>query len=126
MHCVMQMRDKGLKPTTCNCRLRAINAYLRWSGPPLKAPKLKEEQRVLPMVTPADIQKMMAWRPKGFCAHRLRCLVLTLADTGCRIGEATALRWPDVDFGNLLIRLQGKGRKDRAVPFSFELRRHLW
>jgi integrase/recombinase XerD len=49
-----------------------------------------------------------------------------LADTGCRLGEASELRWSDVDFDNLLLKLHGKGAKDRLVPFSFELRRHLW
>jgi integrase len=38
-------------------------------------------------------------------------------------GKAISLCWPDVDFDNLLVRLQAKGRKDRGVPFSFELRR---
>jgi len=31
-----------------------------------------------------------------------------------------------VDFDNMLLKLHGKGAKDRLVPFSFELRRHLY
>lgn len=45
------MREKGLKATACNSMLRAINAYLRWSGSPLKVPSLKEPQMVLPTFT---------------------------------------------------------------------------
>jgi integrase/recombinase XerD len=41
-------------------------------------------------------------------------------------GGATGLRWPDVDFDNLLLKLHGKGAKDRLDPFSFELRCHLY
>jgi integrase len=62
----------------------------------------------------------------GFCPSRLHVLVLLLLDTGCRISEAIGLQWADVDFDNLLLKLHGKGAKDRLVPFSFELRRHLW
>jgi site-specific recombinase XerC len=40
---VMRMRQKGLKATGCNCRIRAVKAYLRWAGSPLKVPRLKEE-----------------------------------------------------------------------------------
>lgn len=69
---------------------------------------------------------MVRWKPRGFCQTRLHCLALTLADTGARIGEAIGLCWPDVDLDNLLLRLHGKGGKDRLVPFSLELRRHLW
>jgi integrase/recombinase XerD len=123
---VMRMRNAGLKPSSCNCHIRAVNAFLRWSGSPHKIPRLKEEQRILPTFSQADIQKMMTWRAKDFYEKRLQCLVLTLADTGARIGEAIELRWPDVDLDNLLIKLHGKGAKDRLVPFSFELRRHLF
>ena len=49
-----------------------------------------------------------------------------LLDTGCRITEALTLRVSDVDFDNLLLLLDGKGRKQRKVPFSFELRKALF
>lgn len=61
-----------------------------------------------------------------FCETRLHVFILTLIDTGCRSSEAMALRWSDVDFDNLLLKLHGKGAKDRLVPVSFELRRHLY
>jgi hypothetical protein len=38
---VLRMREKGLKATGCNSAIRAINAYLKWSGSPLKIPQLK-------------------------------------------------------------------------------------
>lgn len=122
----MRMRDRGLKAASCNCRIRAVNAFLKWSGSPLKVPRLKEPQLILPTFSLPDIQKIAAWKPKGFCAVRLHVFVLLLADIGCRSGEAMAAMWTDVDFDNLLIKLHGKGGKDRLVPFSLELRRHLW
>lgn len=123
---VMRMRAKGLKATSCNCVIRAVNSYLTWAAIPLKVPRLKEEQRILPTFTPEQIKKIAVWKPKGFCPSRLHVLVLLMVDTGCRIGEAIGVRWADVDFDNLLLKLHGKGAKDRLVPFSFELRRHLW
>jgi len=56
-------------------------------------------------------------------AYALAC---TLTDTGVRIDEALGLRRGDVDFDNLLLKVRGKGRKERLVPFSFELRRLLF
>jgi hypothetical protein len=50
----MRMRVKGLKPTTCNNRIRAVNAYLKWVGSPLRVHKLKEEQRILPTLAQAE------------------------------------------------------------------------
>jgi integrase/recombinase XerD len=52
-------------------------------------------------------------------------LVLLLFDLGCRISEALSLRLSDINFDDLLIRLSGKGRKQRIVPFSVVLRKAL-
>lgn len=133
---VMRMRAKGLTASSCNCHIRAVNSYLHWDSgvstkccaacSHLKVPRLKEEQRILPTFSTEDIKKLLKWKPKGFFPTRLHVLMLLLADTGCRSGEALTLRWADVDFDNMLLKLHGKGAKDRLVPFSFELRRHLY
>ena len=136
---VMRMREKGRKATGCNAALRAINAYLHWNsaGPEkkcgpgcqhLRVPYLKEPQLVLPTFTAAQIKLIVRWkpRPKNFCQRRLHLLTLLLLDTGCRISEALTLRIRDVDLENMLLTLDGKGRKQRIVPFSFELRKALF
>jgi integrase/recombinase XerD len=124
---VMRMREKGLKATGCNSAIRAINAYLKWSGFPHRVLYLKEDQRVLPTFTLPDIKKLLCYRPKptNFYQRRLYLLILVLLDTGCRIDEVLSLRSADCDLDNLLFTVTGKGRKQRKVPFSFELRRHL-
>jgi integrase/recombinase XerD len=123
---VIRMRDAGLKATSCNNRIRAVNSYLKWSGAPLHIPKLKEPSRVLPTFKPEDITTLASWRPRAFCERRLYVLLLTLADTGCRLSEALSLRWTDIDWDNLLLLVTGKGDKQRRVPFSYELRKHLF
>ncbi|MGD1025462.1 MAG: site-specific integrase [Candidatus Sulfotelmatobacter sp.] len=123
---VLRMREKGLKATGCNSAIRAINAYLKWTGSPLKIPQLKEPQLVLPTFTTQDIRLLLAWKPKGKYPRRLHLLILFLLDTGCRISEVLKLRVGDVDMENLLVTLDGKGRKQRVVPFSFELRKVIF
>jgi integrase/recombinase XerD len=123
---VMRMREKGLKPTGCNNRIRAVNAYLKWTGSPLRVLKLKEPQIVLPTFTTQQVSILVKHKPKGSCPRRLHLLAMILLDTGCRISEALDLRLSDCDFDNLLIVLNGKGRKQRRVPFSFELRKVLF
>jgi integrase/recombinase XerD len=134
---VMQMREAGLSAASCNNRSRAINAFLHWQSDPnggecgsgcrhLKIAKLKQEKQIPPTFTLDDIRKFWRWKPKTRCQKRLRVLILTLADTGCRITETLKLKWLDVDFDNLLLTIHGKGRKDRKVPFSLALRRELF
>jgi integrase/recombinase XerD len=123
---VMRMRERGLKPTGCNCRLRAIKAYVRWAGLNTTVPKLKEPQGELPTFDEKDITRLMKWRPKSIPQQRLHLLISFLVDIGARIDEALSLRWTEVDLDNLLVLLHGKGAKDRRVPMSLELRKRLF
>ncbi|HLJ86371.1 MAG TPA: tyrosine-type recombinase/integrase [Candidatus Angelobacter sp.] len=134
---IMRMRQKGLKATGCNCAIRAINAYLHWSsasaetkcGPGcthLRLTKVKEPECVLQTFTASQVKSLVNWKPKAKCHRRLHLLTLLLLDTGCRISEALTIRVRDIDMDNLLITLDGKGRKQRIVPFSFELRKALF
>jgi integrase/recombinase XerC len=49
---------------------------------------------------------------------RDRAMLEMLYATGVRVAELTTLNLPDVDFGNQLIRVTGKRRKQRIVPFG--------
>ena len=123
---VVRMRESGLKATSCNCRLRAIKAYVRWAGLETAIPRLKEPQQELPTFDSKSIDRLMKWRPRSTPQHRLHLLISVLLDIGARIDEVLSLRWVDVDFDNLLVLVHGKGRKDRRVPMSLELRKRLF
>jgi len=134
---VLRMREKGLKPTGCNSVIQALNSYTHWvnvgsdskCGSGCRHPKvahLKIPQLVLPIFSEQHIRLLVAWKPKGKYQRRLHLLVLFLLDTGCRISEALNLRVSEIDFENLLVTLDGKGRKQRVVPFSFELRKAMF
>jgi integrase/recombinase XerD len=134
---VLRMREKGLRATGCNSAIRAINTYAHWlnvgpdakCSPACKHPKiaqLKEPQTILPTFTAQQVHSLVAWKPKSKYQRRLHLLVLFLLDTGCRITEALTLRVREVDFENLLVTLDGKGRKQRVVPFSLELRKIMF
>lgn len=132
---VLRMREAGLKETGCNAVIRAINAYLHWaSGSERKCgagcthpriQQLKEPQNILPTLTASHVLLIVNWKPKpkNFYERRLHLLTLLLLDTGCRITEALTCRVLDVDLDNLLITLDGKGRKQRIVPISRALRK---
>ena len=112
---VIRMREHGLKPTACNNRIRAVNAYLKWAGSPHRVSKLKEPQCILPTFTTAQVKLMLNWKPRNFYQRRLHLLVLILLDTGCRISEALDVHVSDCDLDNLLLTLAGKGRRQRKV-----------
>jgi integrase/recombinase XerD len=67
---IVRMRQSGLKASSVNCRLRSIQAYIRWSGSNVVCPRLKEEQAVLPSFSKNDIRKFCEWkRSLSIVAH---------------------------------------------------------
>jgi integrase/recombinase XerC len=49
---------------------------------------------------------------------RDRAMLELMYATGVRVSELTKLELGDIDFGNKLIRVKGKRRKERVVPFG--------
>jgi integrase len=114
--CVLRMREAGLKPSSVNCRLRAIAAYVKWAALNVAVPRLREEKRELPTFSADALGRLLKWKPRTPAQHRLSAAIALLFDSGCRIDECLSLQWSDIDFDNLLVTLHGKGRKDRKVP----------
>ncbi|HUB20590.1 MAG TPA: site-specific integrase [Acidobacteriaceae bacterium] len=133
---VLKMRSKGLKESGINCVLRCLNAYLHWaSGSERKCgvgcthpriARLKEPKEVMPTLTEQQARLLINWKARSKYQRRLHVLVLFLLDTGCRISELLTLHVSEIDFENLLVKLDGKGRKERVVPITFELRKALY
>jgi integrase/recombinase XerD len=129
---VVALRQRQVKPVSCNTYIKALNAFCRWLHTERHHPTrleltlLKLEKRVLQTLTDEQMTRLLAWKARGFEASRLHALVCLTLDTGVRIDEALTLRLANVDFDNLLLTVFGKGRKERRVPFSFELRKVLF
>lgn len=133
---VIKMRAAGVSPRSINSYRTGINSYLHWTtGTELKCspqckhpkiPKMRVEERILPTFKPEDIRKLVDWKAKNRCQKRIRLLLLTLVDTGSRIEEALGVTWKDCDLDALLIRVIGKGNKERQIPFSIQLRKVLF
>ena len=83
---------------------------------------------MLSILSTEQVKRLIQFKPKQKRQYRPAVLALLLVDTGLRIDEALTLRVEHVDFANLLLKVAGKGRKERVVPFSVELRKilHRW
>lgn len=147
---IFALRDRGVKPVTCNTWLRALNAFFRWLHEnghltervhmrPLKVEKRLVETLdsdtiraivTFKLPTAVTVNKKHADGPrkgqKAFALWRIHALVCSLLDTGCRIRELLDSRVDDFDFDDLLVTVVGKGDKQRRIPFSIDLRRILF
>ena len=129
---VITQRERGKRPVTCNTYIGAMNAFCRWLHgegeipEPLRLKKLLVERRVLPLLNDVELRQLLTFKPKTFWQARTSLAVATVLDTGLRISELLSLKRSDVDFDNLLLKVFGKGRKERLLPFSPELRKRFF
>jgi len=73
---VIQMLEKGLKATSCNAAIRAVNAYLKWTGSPHKLRKLERALAHLAHAHRATNQAPCSTEARGRYQRRLHRLVL--------------------------------------------------
>lgn len=129
---VVALRDRGLRPVTCNTWVKALNAFFRWLhqrgdvAALIKLPPLKVEHRLIKTLDAEAIRALATFKPRGFAQWRIYALSCALLDTGCRIQELLTARTNDFDFDDLLVTVVGKGDKQRRIPFSVDLRRILF
>ncbi len=128
---LMKLRESGIKTVSINTYCRSLNAFFAWlhenelMADRLRIPKLPVEKELVKILPENNLKALLSFKPSTFGERRIHSLVLTIIDTGIRIDEALSLRVKDVDFDNMLLRVVGKGRKERLVPFSFDLRKRL-
>ncbi len=81
----------------------------------LSAPKLP---KTLPKFLDVDeaFRLMELPQGEGFEARRDRAILELFYSSGLRIGELTSLKTPALDLKEGMVRVQGKGRKERLIP----------
>ena len=87
---------------------------------------MKEPEIVLPTFTAAQVKRLVSWKPHGLLRAPLASSGFVHAGHRMQNHRGFELDVRDVDLDNLLVTLDGKGRKQRIVPISLELRRVLF
>ncbi len=119
---------------TINGYLRAIRAFWSWAAAegfidenPFSTFKIpKAPKRVIPALSAEQLVSLIeaidVSTPQGY---RDYAVVLLLADTGLRVSELTGLKLDDVDLERRVLKVWGKGAKERMVPFGVRAQRAL-
>jgi integrase/recombinase XerC len=106
--------------------LSTLRSFFRWAcreghleknpARQLPAPRLP---RTLPRaMTLRDTERLLAADEEAAFPERDRALFELLYATGLRVSEAAGLDLEDMDFASRLLRVVGKGNKERIAPFG--------
>jgi site-specific recombinase XerD len=114
-----------LAPASIARKLAAVRSFLRFTLGPAHVPEVaftpRQPRRLPDPPRAADVDSALdALEGSGPLALRNRALVELVYSAGLRSAEAVGLDLGDVDFEQELVRVEGKGGKERVVPLGEE------
>jgi tyrosine recombinase XerC len=124
---VVHLQETGLSRKSQGRALSAIRSLFRYAcregvvsvNPAQGIPTPKAPQLLARHLRPAEIDRLLeapsADEPLG---RRDRVVLELLYASGLRVGELVGIDWQDIDLGARLVRVLGKGSKERLVPFG--------
>lgn len=119
---------------TVDCAFRVLRTFFRFLhrdgllllDPMAKVERPRKERRFVKPVTPEQLRLILDQIDlTDALGVRDHALILLLADSGLRLGEALSIRLADVDWSGGSILVMGKGRKERRVAFGQSAKRAL-
>ncbi|HUH16114.1 MAG TPA: tyrosine-type recombinase/integrase [Gaiellaceae bacterium] len=115
----------GLAPATIGRKLAAVRSFLRFTLGSSRVPDAslgpRRPQRLPEAPKRDEIEAIVdALGGEGALGLRNRALFELVYSAGLRSAEAVGLDLGDVDFEQELVRVRGKGGKERAVPLGEE------
>jgi integrase/recombinase XerD len=120
-------RHKESKATTANRRLTVFKRYFRWAlrerfitaDPTLRLESARQPLRVPKTLTEAQVESLLAApdvdTPLGL---RDRTMLELMYASGLRVSELVGLKTFNVSMSDHVLRVFGKGNKERMVPFG--------
>ncbi|HZF80302.1 MAG TPA: site-specific tyrosine recombinase XerD [Rubrivivax sp.] len=134
----MADRHGQTKATTANRRLTVFKRYFRWalrerllaSDPTLRLTAARQPLRLPKSLSEAQVEALLAapdvTKPLGL---RDRTMIELMYASGLRVSELVTLKSVDLGLDEGVVRVLGKGARERLVPFGAEahdwLRRYL-
>jgi len=115
----------GLAPATIGRKLAAVRSFLRFTLGAARVPDAalspRRPQRLPEAPKPEEVDGLIdSLGGEGALGLRNRALVELVYSAGLRSAEAVGLDLADVDFEQELVRVRGKGGKERVVPLGEE------
>ncbi len=106
--------------------LSTLRSFFRWAcreghlekNPARGLPSPRIPRTLPRALTLPDTERLLSAEEEGLVPERERALFELLYATGLRVSEAAGLDVEDVDFSSRLVRVTGKGSRERIVPFG--------
>lgn len=122
---VAEQISSGLKKSSVGRRLATIRSFYKFlhregyvKTNPAKLVSTPKMPKLLPKFLNVDEVFSLVEKPEGigFCPIRDKAILELLYSSGLRVSELSGLNTDDLNIREGLIKLRGKGKKERIVP----------
>jgi len=123
-----------MKPASVHVYYGCVNRFFNWlleenvlvHNPMERMRPPRVPKQIIQPFSTEDIRRMLVLLgDNSFRGYRNRAIILTFLDTGLRLSELAAIRLNDIDFDNGIIKVMGKGRKQRFVRVGKETQKAI-
>lgn len=112
---------------------RAVKVFLRWlyfeeyiDIDVNKLLLMKANKDIIVPLSDDEIKYLLnIYDNSSFLKCRNRCIIMLMLDCGLRLGEVVNLKITDIDLKNRFLIINGKGAKQRLVPFGITVLRQF-
>ena len=127
-------RHASTKATSANRRLTVFKRYFRWAlrerrierDPTLRLQAARQAMRVPKTLSEAEVESLLDAPDVGTALGvRDRAMLELMYASGLRVSELVTLRTLNISLQENVLRVFGKGNKERLVPFGEEASRWL-
>ncbi|RJO63575.1 MAG: tyrosine recombinase XerC [Candidatus Omnitrophota bacterium] len=121
------LKEKNLGAKTVARRLSTLRSFFKFltregyikSNPIVSVSSPKLQKHLPSFLTEEEVFRLIEGGfPKNEMGARDRAILETFYSTGIRIGELVGLNKEDVDFISGIVKVRGKGKKERIVPIG--------
>ena len=120
-------KHNSTKATSANRRLTVLKRYFRWAlrerfitaDPTLKLQSAKQALRVPKVMSEAQVEALLAAPDEATAlGQRDRAMLELMYASGLRVSELVGLKTFHLGLNEGVLRVMGKGKKERLVPFG--------
>jgi integrase/recombinase XerD len=127
LHAYFSSRHASTKATSANRRLTVFKRYFRWAvrerrierDPTLRLQAARQPLRVPKTLTETEVEALLAAPDVDTALGvRDRTMIELMYASGLRVSELVTLRTLNISLQENVLRVFGKGNKERLVPFG--------
>ena len=122
----LSLLRKNLNPKSVNRHISALKGFYNYlvdekyiKSSPLENISVLKTQKSLPKyLTINEVDQLLSFPLNIAFDYRNKAMLEVMYATGLRVSELVSLEYSNVDLYNSVIRVKGKGKKERIVPIG--------